>query len=392
MMVTMEQTLLHHPQYKLKFELFYNTPVLDRWKKLSNVKKIFILLTLTWLPLLILSLIEGTIWGPSRQSIIKDAVVWFRYLVGMPLMLITPTFTGVRLKAIVDHFTRSKIIRNSDLGKFSLLVKSTLRLRDSLTAKTLIWILIYLISFLILKNILPLQSPSWQTFDSASGRSITLTGWWYILITQPIYFFFVFYFLYRGFLWWRFMFRVSKFDLQLRASHGDDMGGLAFLAETLKAFSVPALAFSVSAASGAANFVLYEGLDLQGIQHVMIFLTSFLLIFFVGPLLFFITPMIEAKSKGILKYGVLEGHQLEMFEKRWLNEVSKDPELLNSNDFSSVTDASSIVSRVTNMRIPPFTLKDVISLAILILLPFLPVLALRVPWSLILKNIVKLIL
>lgn len=324
---------------------------------------------------------------------LRDVVVFARYLIGLPLMLLTPEFTGQRLTHIVNHFTKSKLIKESESDKFSKLVDNTLRLRDSSTARLIIWVIIYGIVYYLFKNTLPTLSPSWQTIETANGRSLSLTGWWFNLVTQPVYVFFVFYFLYRGLLWWRFLAKVSKFDLQLKASHGDDMGGLGFLAETLKAFSVPALAFSVSVASGAANFVLYEGLDITGLQHVLIFLGGFLLIFFVGPLLLFVPVMVKAKSKAILKYGVMEGHQLEAFERHWVEGAAK-PEnvMLTAADFSSVTDASSIVNRVTNMRTAPFTLKDVISLSIAILLPFLPVVALKVPWSVLFSSVMKLVL
>jgi len=77
----------------------------------------------------------------------------------------------------------------------------------------------------------------------------------------------VFYrFLYRIGIWWVFLWKTSRLDLRLDATHPDGAGGLGFLGLTLRTFKEAAFAISTSFAGGLASMVLltqYEGHQLQ---------------------------------------------------------------------------------------------------------------------------------
>jgi hypothetical protein len=369
------------------FELFQNTPLLDRWRSLSPKRKIAISILITWIPLVILSALESL---TNAQSLLNDSAINIRFLLALPLFIIVPHFTGKKLRLMVVQFTESKIIKSTEIVKFQHLIQSALKLRDSTFVMTLIWIIIYGISFYVLYKIFPNLPSTWRNIDDDQGRTMTMAGRWFLFVSQPLYYFNVFYFLYRGLLWWRFMFGVSRLDLQIRAAHGDHSGGLGFLGESIKASILPVLAISSSIAAGVSNLVLYEGLSLGSLKFTLLGLTVFLFAFFIGPLLLFIPILFSAREKAIYKYGALGGIQLQQFERKWLQRDSYAQEdHLSSGDFSTLTDTTSIISFANGMKLLPFDAKDLIPFTLAIMLPFLPVAALKVPWDVIFKQIIK---
>lgn len=81
------------------------------------------------------------------------------------------------------------------------------------------------------------------------------------------------------------------------------------------------------------------------------------------------------------------------FERKWLDrDEAINVEALEAPDFSATTDLYQIVSNVCEMKSFPFGLKNLTSLIVVTLLPFLPVALAAIPLEVILKGITKLLL
>lgn len=351
------------------FDLFDTTPYLNPIKKINLMQFVFFVVLFTWLPLILLS-------GFSGKNLLLDITISVRFLILLPLLLLSPYIIREKLWRIVNHFINSKIVAPSDEKLFHSYVNSTLKLRDSKIAKLAMWILIY-------TGVLFFAKPTTQ--------STTLADGWFRFVSQPIYLFVQLFFLYRALLWWRFLFKVSRLDLQLKAAHGDDTGGLAFLGGTIRIFSLPTFILSASVAVRSVSFILYDGGTLDELKIIVAILVGFFLLLFVSPLFLFHGKLISAKVKAALKYGVMGNHQLQQFEQKWLGKPNPELSFLEAPDFSTVTDSISIINKANSMRTIPFQPKALLGFVICIVLPFLPIVALKIPWAEILKRLISLV-
>jgi hypothetical protein len=75
-----------------------------------------------------------------------------------------------------------------------------------------------------------------------------------------------------------------------------------------------------------------------------------------------------------------------VFERKWLDPPKVDQTALDRPDFSATTDLYSVVSNVYSMRFLPVDYKDLVVLAVAMLIPFLPVALLVFPVDVILKH------
>ena len=326
------------------------------------------------------------------SSPLTDLTILLRFCVSLPLFMLTLKVTGAELKNIINHFIEASIIRTQDYPKFKDIIQVTLSCRDSKKIKLVILIFIYTSQFFI--GLETLDHPeSWRTMNSSSGSSISYAGYWFYLVAQPIFYFFMLNTIFRISLWWNFIFKIRKLNLQLNASHGDGSGGLAFLGLSLKAFMLPALAISSSMAAGALNvFTLQVPHEIE-MKFIILILTGISLFYFAGPLFLFAPKLLKLKTAAILQYGTLSRNQLKGFENKWIRSRKKRPnDYLACSDFSSTTDLNSVVNRVMTMKIIPFQNKEIFLLMLAILLPFLPIAGLGINWKTVFKQILKLVL
>jgi hypothetical protein len=368
-------------------DLFDYSSHFNRWNKFGLKTWIGVVLIITWFPVFILSFLHRPV------EFLFDVTVNARFLIALPLLLISPYVMKQKFRHLARHFIECDIVKDLAREKFYQYIQSTSKLGHSFVAKAVIWIIVYLVvlSF-ALRNAEDFSS-SWLLRNVNGELSMSPAGLWFTFIGQPIYSYVQLYFLYKGILWWRFLFLVSCLDLQLRASHGDDTGGLIFLGESLRSFRLPVLAFSVSIAAGAINLVLHKGFLIEDLKFTVGILLGFSVFLFVFPLIFFFRPLLKAKQMGVLSYGRLGAQQLEAFENKWLYQSKQKlgPSLIESGDFSNVADSISIVNKVYNMRVIPVTRQMFLSFVLIILLPFLPVFFLTLPWKEMLKNIFMLL-
>ena len=367
-----------------QIDLFGNVPILDGWWKKSKTKvRVLTLVSTTWLPLIVLSLLA------SQETVLTDYAIHMRFLIALPLLLISSMKSGEKLRESFYQFIEAEILDPSEHTKLKHEINETKRLRDSRFAKTVILILVYAIVGIYLYQFKNLEIPLWRTSDDG----ISYAGWWFNLISQPLYFYFLSYFLYRTGLWCRLLKKVAKMNLHLKASNGDDAGGLGFLGHLLVFFIVPCFAISISIAGSMLNLVLYEGINVEAMKMILGILCGGMLLLLAGPLLFFFPALKEAKHRGIDRYGILMGRQLHAFEKKWLvSEINPKDDILQAEDFQSIDSNNAVIARVHNMRLVPFSIKDLIPLLVAILLPFLPVIAIKVPWKVLMGQVAKVIM
>jgi len=359
--------------------------------RLGNRQKAAITVTITYVPLVVLGALQGLALGATRaESVILDPAMFARFLVALPILILTSSTCQSVVNEVARHFQEAGLVKETDQQRYAAIVTSANRLRNSRAAIWICFGLACAYSAFFAFLVLPGMSMSWRTLGTEGHRSLSLAGWWFVTVSQPIYLLVLLHFLYHVALWWQFLWRTSRFNLQLHAVHPDGAGGLGFLGLTLFTFRMPAFAISASFAGGLATLVLVNGARVSDFRYEIAAVVLFVVGLFAYPLTsFFYRELSRARQRGVLDYWKLNEAQMRQFEKKWIVSESKLGDMLGVPDFSEVIDLSSILGNAKQMNLRPFQRNGIVSLVVAVALPFLPVLALEFPVLDILKAILK---
>ena len=140
------------------------------------------------------------------------------------------------------------------------------------------------------------------------------------------------------------------------------------------------MAITTIAAGRSAHLVLL-GAALPTVNlHFTIGLMIVVAALFTLPLFIFSPTLARSFRRGNDQYGALAERIGTQFEQRWLAHDAKiDASALERPDFSATTDLYSITSNVYSIRLVPLEHKDLIVLAVAMLVPFIPVVLMAVP-------------
>ena len=95
-------------------------------------RRVIVISLFAWLPLLILSILEGRVWGSGvEMPFLYDVDVHVRFLIALPLLLIAELVVHERMRPLVREFVARGLIADSARTKFDEAFVSAQRLRNS---------------------------------------------------------------------------------------------------------------------------------------------------------------------------------------------------------------------------------------------------------------------
>ncbi|HXZ79268.1 MAG TPA: hypothetical protein VEG30_05005 [Terriglobales bacterium] len=337
-------------------------------------RRIFFIAAIAWLPLLILAGLSPVMGSGSRISFFQDVEVHVRFLVALPVLIAAELVVHSRLRPIVRRFVERRIILPQDLPRFESAVASAMRLRNSIAAEIVVLACAYGFGLWLWHGRVVLGTDTW--YAGAGGRwSLTTAGFWYVFISLPIVQFILLRWYWRFFIWFRFLWQVSRINLNLIPSHPDRCAGIGFLGKTSYAFGPILFAQGALLAGLVASRVLYRGESLPSFKLQIFGFVVFFVVAILGPLFMFSPKMAAAKRKGSAEYGLLASRYVESFQQKWVVDgpLPAD-ELLGTGDIQSLADLGNSYGLVRDMRMAPFGLDDITRLAAVTASPFLPLL------------------
>lgn len=329
---------------------------------------------IAWVPLFILSLIDGRALGDMTVTpFLYDITAQVRFLVAVPALLIAESTAHALIVPRIKEFVTRNIIRRDDLPAFAAAVGSAGRMRDSKALEIGLIVLVYTLGLWIWRTKMAFASPTWYAAPDSTGLNLTHAGYWLILVSVPIFQFLILRWYVRFVIWFVFLLRVSRLDLNLVATHSDRAAGIGFLAQCAYGFTGVLFAQGALLSADIANGVIHTGRNLldhkfEPFVFVLIFLAVVL-----GPLAVFAPVLIRAKWRALLVYGSLASQYVEDFDNKWVGGVNPAGEaLLGTGDIQSLADLSNSYSVLQSMRMVPFDLKDVLWLLGVTAAPLLP--------------------
>lgn len=350
--------------------------------------------SICWLPLAVMTIINGTFWtGDVTTSFITNFDTQVRFLITMPIFILSEKLIRSKLGIILNQFYHSGIILKEEKLQFeSIINKQTDFLKSKWTA-----FVVFLICYLQVFSIVFYESSNtsfltWQLVSDVGEPSLNMVGKWSTLISRPFLLFLFYKWLLTIIVWGNILRKISNLNLNLYPEHPDLSGGLGYLGYALRYFSPITFAISAAIAGNMADFMLIEGLHLTELKLPALGYFIVITLLFAIPMLFFTAKMIEARETSVFEnYDFANGmyRELRIKIKKGYDQVTKQD--LDSSTYSSVSDYNAVVENVLKMKFVPFTIKDMIPLWVSTALPFLAVVLLEIPFAQIFKNFVQIV-
>jgi hypothetical protein len=348
------------------------------------------LAVLTWLPLLVFSLIEGLAWGGARIPFFYDLAAHARFLVAVPILVLAEIPIGRRLREVAKHFLDAGLVRDEERKRFASCVVDAVRFHDGRLAELTLLALAYITTYTAIFKT-SLQSGS-MWFVPSTTAGLSPVGYYYALVSLPIFQFLIYRWAFRLVVWTRFLWQVAKLNLFLTPTHPDGSGGLGFLGKGSIPFGVILFALSSVVSAGIASRILFSGATLEEFQLIYATLILLVLLVFIAPLIMFVAKLSRLKQTGLLEYGTLASRYTQEFDNKWVGRINVAEEsLLGTADIQSLADLSSSYELVRKMRVIPIALSDFVAMALPGAVPVLPLAATVMPVSEILKVILQLL-
>jgi hypothetical protein len=338
-------------------------------------QRIIVISLLAWLPLLVLSALEGhALGGNVAVPFLLDIDVHIRFLVALPLLIVAELVVHQRMRFVVRQFLERNLIPESGLTRFEAAIASAFRLRNSVLAEVLLIAFVYVVGVLIIwRQYMALATATWYAAPTVEGSKLWFAGMWYGYLSLPLFQFLLVRWYFRLFIWTRFLWQVSRIELSLVPTHPDRVGGLGFLANTVYAFTPLAVAHGALLAGLIANRIFYMGAALPDFKVEIAVLVVFLMCVVLGPLLVFAPQLAQAKRTGNREYGTLAERYVREFDTKWLRGgVPPDERLVGSGDIQSLADLANSFEVVRGMQIAPITRDAVLRLVAATLVPIVP--------------------
>jgi hypothetical protein len=372
--------VLGGPLFQLLVRSHLTTPALD----LVRRRIVFISL-FAWLPLLLLSLLDGKAWGGVGLPFLYDIEMQARFLVALPLFIAAELLVHQRLRLVVGQFIDRDVINEEVLPKFREVIASAIKLRNSVAIELILLILVFIGGYYLWSAASGMAkivtgTGTWYATATDSGTHFSPAGYWYIYVSRPLFQFIMIRWYFRLFIWARFLWQSSKLDLNLVPTHPDRAAGIGFLASSCAAFAPLLLAHGVLLAGLMANPIFFAGAKLTNYKLEIIGGVAILLLMVLGPLLAFSPRLLQAKRTGLREYGILASRYVSEFDLKWVRGGAADDEpLIGSGDIQSLADLGNSFQVIRDIQPFPFGKDTVIQLVVITLLPILPLVLTMIP-------------
>ena len=347
---------------------------------------------LAWLPIAIYAVAHGAL---LHETALGEPLLWhygiqIRALVAIPILILAEGTVEKSIRSVVSQFMESGIVDGTQVEQYRCALEETRQISNSLAAQVVLLVVTGTgVFFGYGTSMLMGESIPWLLRAQDGRQSLTFAGWWYVLVLLPLFSFLALQWLWRWVICAIFLRRVSKLKLRPVATHSDRCGGLLFLQTAPAAFAGFVFALSAVLASEWGHEVKFHGVDIYSFKGALIGFVLIVIVIFVGPLLVFSRCLWRTKRQALREYSALVARQGRSFHRRWIEDKVSDEELINNRDIGVQTGLRSSFEVVSHMRLVPVDRTLLLQLAWSVILPMLPVIALKLPIEEILKTLVK---
>ena len=346
---------------------------------------------ITWLPLFLLATVGPFAGSAGRLDFFRDIEVHARFLVALPAFLVAELVVHSRMLPVARRFVERGIILPDELPRFYRAVESAFGLRNSIPLELGLFAAVYGFGLWFWHSRFGIDVATWYAMPGGRWH-LTPAGIWYVFVSIPILQFILLRWYLRFFIWYRFLWQVSRMSLDLIPTHPDRAAGLGFLGAISYTFGPVLFAQGAMLAGLIASRVLEHGEDLSSFKLQAGSFVAFFVCVVFAPLLMFSPQMARARRKGLAEYGLIAQQYVKDFREKWIVEHgTSSKELLGTGDIQSLADLGNSYGVVTEMKIVPFGLRDVMRLAAATAAPMVPLLLIVWPVEEVIMRVMKVV-
>jgi len=371
------------------FQLYLRSHLADPALHLAG-RRLLGITAVCWLPLLLLSALQGRVTGGVPVPFLFDPEVHTRLLLALPLMIGSEALVHQRIRLVVAQFLDRGIIAPEDRPRFDGLIASAMRLRDSVLFEVCLLVFVFTLGHIVWIRGVSLPVFTWYWQKEGGHSSLTAAGYWFAFVSLPVFRFILYRWYFRLFIWYRFLWKVRKLPLHLNLYHPDRACGLSFLAGSIPAFAPVLIAQSIALAGLIAGRILYAGATLPRFKIEIAGAVLFMTLMMLAPLTFFALHLERAARLARAELGAIASRYVDDFRAKWVTAKTppQDP-LLGANDIQSLADIGNSYTVVNEIRLLPVDRQYIIRLVIAFAVPFLPLMLTMFPFEELMRRLFK---
>ena len=352
-------------------------------------RRIAVVCGFIWLPLLVLCAVEGTLLQGVKIPFLFDVETHARFLVAAPLMILAELIVHRRIRDVIAQFVERRLIPAGSMDLFREAIRSAVRWRNSIFAELALLAIVLPLGYYIRTDVFALKASTWYATAGADGTTLTLPGFWFTWVSNPLLQFLLLRWCFRVVIWTRFLWQISRIQLDLIPTHPDRNAGLGFLGGSAYAYSPLLASISAMVAGLVASRIFYQGASLADFKLEIVILVGLGMLLVLGPLTVFAGQILAAKRLGLREYGVFAAEYSREFDRRWLRSAGHDGvTLLGAGDIQSLADLANAFSIIKEIRPVPFGRDTFVQLVWATLLPFFPLVFTMIPLDELLDRLV----
>lgn len=354
-------------------------------------------LFIAWVPLLIITSINGTAFYGTEMPFLKDAAIQGRLLLAIPLLIIIRHTIDIKVNAVIHYIADALMSPEERQIIVSTAIYRAKKLTNSAMTELILVIIVIVYSISLVKNQtfgeLQGGTTSWMAVFHEGNQDLTFAGRWAFFISIPIFQFLFFRWLWRYFVWILLLFRLSKSRMQLKPTHADKAGGLGIIMLAQRSFNMLFVAAGLVVSGELIVRLMKDPGSFNTVQNEIIGFIVVCVILILLPMLFFMGKLLLTKQKALKDLSKLSATLSSRFEEEWINDQPIDKRISESDvDPSMLFDYAGVFESVQQMRPFPVTIRDVAGLAISLFVPFIPLLVIHFSIVELLQRIIKLLM
>jgi hypothetical protein len=355
-------------------------------------RRAVVVTAVAWVPLLVLSAIDRRMYMGAKVPFLQDLDVQARILIALPLLIWGEVVIHRRMPVTMRGFVERHLVDGTARTAFDAAISHILRLSRSVLAEILIAICVATIGVKVGTSIATLADSSWYGDVVNRSPALTPAGWWYVVISRPLFQFVLLRWYYRFALWDGLLWELSRVRLHLVPTHPDRRAGLGFLFALSDAFGPFMFAHGTMLAGRVANGVIHGGFTLRHYEQELVAVPVAVLLFVIAPELEFALPLWKTRRNGLRDFGMLAERYVRAFSRKWLRGHPPGSDaLLGSPDIQSLADLANSFAIVEQIRVLP-SRNTVAMLALFAVLPLAPLPLTVVSGQELLERVVKMVL
>jgi len=341
-------------------------------------------LCITWLPLLILTLFEGTLYTGRELPFLKDVAMHARLLVALPMLIMIELTIDSKVYVVIKYLAEELMSLKDRQDFLATSFQRARKLTNSALTEIILLLIVIGITVSFVRGgvyaTLEDGTTSWMTYTREASQRMSVAGYWAIFISIPIFQFLILRWLWRYIIWVMLLFLLSKAKLNLMPTHADRAGGLGIIMIAQRSFNLIFVAGGVAISGRLIEQLIkhpdaFESIKRQGIAYIIL-----CLVFLLVPLLFFMGKLFKIKNEGLLRMSNLGATLSRRFEHEWVNNLQIEEKIVKKKieeetevDPSMIFDYSGMYDTLQQLRTVPVTPRDLIGMGLILFVPFIPI-------------------